>query len=98
MAADKDKHEPEDHGPQVRVKYRNTNEVVKFSATWNTTVADVWAKAYGELGEVRKDIDTFETDEGTDLGPYLGSTLEQLRDAHVAPERKFAIRSETGGA
>lgn len=87
-----------DHGPQVQVLYRNTNERAKFPAAWDTTVADVWSKAYAELGEERKDIDTFETEDGTDLGPYLNLTLEQLREQKISPERHFAIRSETGGA
>jgi hypothetical protein len=85
-------------GPTVTVKYLNTNEKAHFKAAWNDTVAEVWARSYIELGEVRKDTDKFETDDGVDLTGRADSTLEELRKEHIAKDHKFAIRSETGGA
>ena len=91
---------PVDHGgrPLAHVDDLNTNEEVQFHASWDDTLARVWDRAYSELGEARRPNDVLECDGGQPLAQYLGLTLAQLRDQHICPNRKFAIRGETGGA
>lgn len=94
-----EKQQPEDpKGPSVEVLHLNTNAEAKFHTPWTTTVQAVWDEAYVKLGEGRRDGDSFEAQDGTDLTPYLTLTLEQLRDRHIAASRKFQIKGPVGGA
>ena len=87
-----------DMGPAVEVLYLNTNEEAKFHASWDATLQQVWDRAYIELGETRRDGDEIQCQEGESLMSDLGRTLAELRERHICPNRKFAIRSATGGA
>lgn len=93
----KDERERPD-GPVVEVLYLNTNAEKKFHVSWEQTVAQVWEEAYGKLGEARREVDEFECQEGGSLMSYLHLTMAQLRDQHICQNRKFQIKSETGGA
>lgn len=84
--------------PVVHVLYLKTNDEKSFHAHWDTTLQQVWDQAYTELGEKKQDGDTFECQNGTKLGAYLGQTLEQLRDQKICVDRKFQIRGPAGGA
>lgn len=84
--------------PIVEVIDLNTNEEVKFHASWSDTLQTIWDKAYGELKEGRRDGDTFECQDGTSLTSHLGLTLEQLREKKICQARKFQIRGPAGGA
>jgi len=89
----------EDQGnPKVEVLYLNTNAEVSFHSSWGTTLRDIWAKAYVELKEAKRDNDRFECQTGQSLMNSLDKTLEQLRAEHTCQNRKYQIRSETGGA
>jgi hypothetical protein len=96
MAAPEDR--PHDGGPAVEVVYLNTNEEVKFHASWDDTLAQVWDEAYRKLEETRREGDEFQCQDGVSLMQYLNLTLAELRERHICQNRKFAIRSETGGA
>jgi len=85
-------------GPIVEVENLKTNDSEKFHMPWSATVAEVWAKAYDVFGEARGEGDQFQCADGTNLAPYLGRTLEQLRQERVCSARKFQIRGPTGGA
>jgi hypothetical protein len=78
--------------------YLKTNEEKKFHVQWNNTLQQVWDQAYTELGEAKQNGDTLECQNGTKLAPYLGQTLEQLRDQKICVDRKFQIRGPAGGA
>jgi len=87
-----------DKGPVVEVRYLNTNEETKFHASWHDTLRHVWDEGYKKLGETRREGDEFQCQDGGSLMEHLGLTLEQLRERHICVERRFAIRSTTGGA
>jgi hypothetical protein len=89
---------PQPGGAIVEVVYLNTNEEVKFHAAWEDTLAQVWEEAYRRLEETRREGDEFQCQEGTSLMQFITLTLAQLREKHICQDRKFAIRSETGGA
>jgi hypothetical protein len=93
-------HEHQDHhgNPRVEVLYLNTNAEVKFHASWSATLQRVWDEAYKELKEAKRPNDQFECQSGQSLMGMLSKTLEELRKEHVCQDRKFQIRSETGGA
>jgi len=78
--------------------YLKTNDEKKFHVHWNNTLQQIWDRAYTELGEAKQAGDTFECQDGTKLGAYLGLTLEQLRDRKICVDRKFQIRGPAGGA
>ena len=84
--------------PIVDFLYLKTNEEKKFHVQWNNTLQQVWDQAYTELGEAKQNGDTLECQNGTKLAPYLGQTLEQLRDQKICVDRKFQIRGPAGGA
>jgi hypothetical protein len=88
----------DDKGPAVEVLYLNTNEEVKFHAAWDETLQHVWDESYGKLGETKRANDELQCQDGVSLMPYLTLTLAEMRDKHLCQNRKFAIRSETGGA
>ncbi len=85
-------------GVQVRFTYLSTNEQVRFRVPAEQTVAAVWEQAYVELGEARREADQLQCADGTSLMGYLDLTLAQLHQQHICPNRRFEIRSETGGA
>jgi hypothetical protein len=85
-------------GPEVEVVDLKTNAEAKFHAQWSDTLRAVWERSYTELKESRRDGDTLECQDGTDLAPYLDSTLEQLRDRKICHGRKLQIKGPTGGA
>ncbi len=92
-------HEHENQGnPVVHVLYLKTNDEKTFHVHWNNTLQQIWDQAYTELGEAKQAGDTLECQDGTKLGPYLGQTLEQLRDQKICVDRKFQIRGPAGGA
>lgn len=93
-----DKQLDDQKGPSVEVVHLNTNAEAKFHTLWTTTVQAVWDQAYVKFGESRREGDSFEAQDGTDLTPYLTLTLEQLRDRHIAASRKFQIKGPVGGA
>lgn len=94
-----DPQERPDHGaPVVEVVYLNSNEETRFHAAWEDTLAMVWDEAYRKLEESRRQGDELQCQDGASLMPYLTLTLAQLRERRICPGRKFAIRSETGGA
>jgi NADH:ubiquinone oxidoreductase subunit len=84
--------------PNVEVVYLNTNEEAKFHAHWHDTLQHVWDEAYKKLGETKREHDEFQCHDGHSLMGHLNQTLEELRERHICKDRKFAIRSETGGA
>jgi len=87
------------HGaPLVEVTNLNTNDTVKFHAKWEETLQQVWTTAYGKLKESPKPGDELLCEGGASLMGYLSSTLAQLRDQKVCPNRKYEIRRATGGA
>ncbi len=90
----------QNHGKQVTVQfiYLNTNEETEFHANQEDTLAQVWEQAYDRLGEVRREKDELECQNGESLMSYLNLTLAELHERHICPERKFQIKSETGGA
>ena len=85
-------------GPMVDFVYLKNNEEASFKVSWDDTLAQVWDKAYEELKEKRLPKDELECQSGTVLTPYLALTMRQLQEKHVCPNRKFQIKSETGGA
>jgi hypothetical protein len=95
---EKEQDKDRDKRPAVEVIYLNTNEEAKFHAGWDDTLQQVWDRAYAELGETRRDGDELQCQDGGSLMGQLTLTLAQLRDQHVCPSRKYAIRSATGGA
>ena len=97
-ALENEKAEPHENGPAVEVVYLNTNEEAKFHASWNDTLHMVWDMAYTALGETPRDGDEIQCQDGSSLMSYLSLTLAQLRDQHICENRKFEIRSATGGA
>lgn len=87
------------HGaPVVEVTNLNTNESVEFYAKWEETIQQVWTAAYTELKENPKPGDELLCEGGATLMAHLNSTLAQLRDQKVCPNRKYQIRRATGGA
>lgn len=88
----------EKKGPLVEIVYLNSNEEAKFHASWDDTLQQIWDRAYQELGEGRREGDEIQCQDGASLMGYLSLTLEQLRERHLCEHRKFAIRSQTGGA
>lgn len=98
MSASADHAKDNDKGPVVEVLYLNSNEEAKFHAPWENTLQQVWDRAYTELGETRRDGDEIQCQEGASLMAYVSLTLAQLRDRHICPDRRYAIRSATGGA
>ena len=54
---------PHDGGPAVEVVYLNTNEDVKFHASWDETVTQVWEEGYRRLEEIRREGDEFQCQE-----------------------------------
>jgi hypothetical protein len=99
MANDKHDDKPEHGGnPAIEVLYLKTNDEEKFHSSWNDSVQHVWDAAYAELGEAKQEGDTFECQDGTKLGPFLGLTLEQMRAQNICVNRKFQIRGPAGGA
>ena len=88
----------DEKGPEVEVENLKTNDSKKFHMPWSATVAQVWARAYDELGEARSEGDQFQCADGTSLTQSLNMTLEQLREAKLCKGRKFQIRGPTGGA
>jgi hypothetical protein len=98
LERDQEHDKDHDKGPAVEVLYLNSNEEAKFHASWDTTLQQVWDRGYTELGESRREGDEIQCQEGASLMSYLSLTLEQLRERHICPDRKFAIRSATGGA
>ncbi len=95
---DEERDQDRDKGPAVEVLYLNSNEEAKFHASWDATLQQVWDRGYTELGETRREGDEIQCQEGASLMSYLALTLADLRDRHICPGRKFAIRSATGGA
>jgi hypothetical protein len=89
---------PRDGQPLVEVLYLNTNDEVKFHAPWDDTLEKVWEEAYRKLEEARRPGDEIQCQDGSSLMSYLQLTLAQMRERHICPDRKFAIRSATGGA
>jgi len=87
-------------GKQVTVEfiYLNTNEETKFLVSWEDTLAQVWEQAYDKLGEVHREKDELECQNGESLMSYLNLTLIELHERRICQERKFQIKSETGGA
>jgi hypothetical protein len=87
------------HGaPLVEVTNLNTNESVKFFARWEETLQQVCTTAYSELKESPQQGDELLCEGGASLMQFLNSTLAQLRDQKVCPNRKYQIRRATGGA
>lgn len=84
--------------PIVEFLYLKTNDEKKFHVQWNNTLQQVWDQAYIELGEAKQNGDTLECQDGTKLDPYLGQTIQQLRDQKICVNRKFQIRGPAGGA
>lgn len=93
-----EKQEGNGSNPVVEVLDLNTNREVKFHVSWTMTLQQVWDKAYEELKEGRRERDQLECRDGHSLSTYLSQTLEQLRQQHICPARKYQIRGETGGA
>lgn len=87
-----------DERPEVEVVYLNTNEEAKFHAAWENSLQHVWDRAYVELGETRREGDEFQCQDGHSLMSDLHLTLAELREKHICQDRKYAIRSATGGA
>jgi hypothetical protein len=98
MTAALERGKEHDKGPAIEVLYLNSNEEAKFHASWDDTLQQVWDRGYQELGETRRDGDEIQCQDGASLMGYLSMTLAQLRDQHICPDRKYAIRSATGGA
>lgn len=98
LEREKENEQDRDKGPAVEVVYLNTNEVAKFHASWDDTLQRVWDRAYTELGESRREGDEIQCQDGGSLMGHLTLTLAQLREQHICPSRKYAIRSATGGA
>ena len=89
---------PDTKGPEVEVENLKTNAVKKFHTPWESTVQEVWNRAYTLFEEGRGSADQFQCADGKDLTGSLNKTLEQLRDEKVCPNRHFQIRGPTGGA
>ena len=86
-------------GPLVEFLYLKNNDEVSFKVSWNDTLAAVWTQAYVELKEERLAKDELECQKsGDSLKNYLSLSLSELRDRHICADRKFQIKSETGGA
>src|SRR5712692_9792044 len=98
MSEDSKKGEQE--GSIVEFVYLNTNAETKFHASREEKLGEVWNRAYDKdhLNEAKKPTDKLECQSGESLMEYLSLTLEQLRERKICPDRKFQIRSETGGA
>lgn len=92
------KPDEKDRGPIVEVADLNTNREVKFHAAWSDTLKTIFERAYHELNEAKVEGDEFICQTGPSLMPHLQLTLEQAREQHLCPNRKFAIRRPTGGA
>jgi hypothetical protein len=76
----------------------NTNETVKFHATWEDTLYHVWEMAYTKLEEVKNPGDELLCESGQSLMSDLQNTLAQLREKKTCQNRKYQIRRPTGGA
>lgn len=84
--------------PIVEFVYLNTNAEVKFHARWSDTLAQVWEQSYVELKESRRQADELQCQDGNSLMDSLNLSLAELRDRKICQNRKFQIKSETGGA
>jgi hypothetical protein len=98
LEREKEKDIDHDDRPVVQVLYLNTNEETRFHVSWNDTLQQVWDEGYTKLGETRREGDEIQCQEGASLMSYLTLTLAELRDRHICQDRKYAIRSATGGA
>jgi hypothetical protein len=87
-----------DNGAVIEVLYLNSNEEARFHVSWDDTLQRVWDLSYAQLGEKRREGDEIQCQDGASLMGYLSLTLVQLRERHICPDRKYSIRSATGGA
>lgn len=92
-------HSSEDHGGGV-VTFEHVNSLseVKVHAGKDETLLALWDEAYVELKEPRRPDDRLQTDDGVDLMPHLGLTLEALRQQLNIKTKHFQIVGPTGGA
>lgn len=88
------------HGGKVRVTvtYVNTSETVEFRMPRKDTLKETFAEGYKELKEKPRPEDRYLCEDGHDLAPYLGLTLEELHKRKICRKRRFQIAGPTGGA
>lgn len=86
------------HGPKLQFEHVASVQEVTFRVSWSDTLQAAWDMAYVELGEDRRPDDRLQTDDGTDMMPFLGETMRQLFDDKHTKSHKFQIISPTGGA
>jgi hypothetical protein len=84
--------------PLVEFEDVNAVETVDFRTPWDTKLNAAWDKAVVLLEEPRKPTDRLQTPEGTDLMPYLGLTMHELKERKIITALKFQIVGPTGGA
>lgn len=106
---DQDQEHSSEHGRAVHVTayYTQTARDVSFTAHLGQTVQEVINKAYQDLTESPRPGDQYFTHVSPriDLAPYLGSTLQALKDQGIGVHEDhgklvFAldIDAQTGGA
>lgn len=88
------------HGGKVRVTvtYVNTSATVDFRMPRKATLKETFAQAYDELKEKPRPEDRYLCEDGHDLAPHLGLTLEELHKRKICRKRRFEIAGPTGGA
>ena len=88
---------------EVEVKSLVTGERAKFAMPLHATLDQAWSEAYAQLGEAKRDGDTFQCaapKEGASLMSELGLTLEQTRDQQICGSAAchYEIKGPSGGA
>jgi hypothetical protein len=93
-------HSAEVRPGEAKVEFEDVNavETVGFRTPLATTLNAAWEEAAGLLEEPRKPTDRLQTPGGTDLMPYLGLTLRELKQRKIVEAYKFQIVGPTGGA
>lgn len=77
--------------------YDDTGADAMVVAPNGWSIRQVVDKAYEELGEIPREDDRVEFD-GQPLGPYYGIKVKEFVERGIAPDLRFNIVSNPGGA
>lgn len=92
------KADDDQHGPKLHFDHIASVQEVKFRASWSDSLQTAWDTAYSQLAEDRRADDRLQSDDGTDMMPFVTWTLRQLFDDKNLKTHKFEIVGPTGGA
>jgi hypothetical protein len=85
-------------GPALHFEHIASLHTVTVHTNWAEILNQAWDEAYVLLGEVRRDGDRLQTDDGIDATPYLTWSIRRIHDEKVLRSHKFQIVGPTGGA